>query len=306
MTIQLHTTIQNRRTSLLEQIDGLSSIPSVEAIVQPLIGYLQQPIESLDMQRVVDLISHDNSLAAQCLHLANSPLFGRWQAITTTRAAVIALGLQRMRDVAVSCCVLKLLPSGLSDKNPVVFWEHSLACALVCRRIAKRIGMKDPEQAYLCGLLHDLGFIVNLHLVGDEVFDVVKDAKLRSCPIEAIEEEHFGFNHCETGRILARKWGLASEIIEVISYHHRLSVLADYPSLISLVNIGDRLCRLHGLGHGFPEEFPIDWNQDASVEILRQAWPIAKNVNWEQFSGELDSYLQDVHKLVSVLYRFTT
>jgi HD-like signal output (HDOD) protein len=66
---------------LLQKINLVDSIPSVEAILAPLVSYLQQPMESLDGQRVVELISHENSLAAQCLHRANSPLFSRWQTI---------------------------------------------------------------------------------------------------------------------------------------------------------------------------------------------------------------------------------
>ena len=280
-------------------------IPSVDAIVQPLIGYLQQPLETLDMQRVIDLISHDNSLAAQCLHLANSPLFGRWQAINTTRGAVIALGLQRMREIAVSCCVLKLLPSETKGLNPVVFWEHSLACALVCRRMAKRIGDKDPEQAYLAGLLHDIGFIVNLHLLGEEFYQVMVEASTRECPIDVVEDERFGFNHCESGKVLARKWGLAADLVEVISHHHRMSALADYPALTAIVTIADKMCRLQGLGYGYKENLAVDWEKEESVEILKATWPIARNVSWTRFSAELDAYLKDVHNLVGALYRFS-
>lgn len=295
--------LQSRREDLLLRIDQLSSIPSVEAIIQPLIGYLQQPLETLDMQRVVDLISHDNSLAAQCLHMANSPLFGRWQAITSTRGAVIALGLQRMREIAISCCVLKLLPGDAAGKNPLVIWEHSLACALVCRRIAKRVGMEDPETAYLSGLLHDIGFVVNLHLVPDEFYEVMNEAAQRQCPVDVVELEHFGFNHCEGGRVLARKWNLAEQIGEVIRYHHHFSALADFPSLIALVSLADRLCRMHRLGYGYDEKELIDWNRDPAIEIVREAWPVAKIVNWHRFSDELDCYLEDVQTLVSVLYR---
>ncbi len=186
----------SRRDQVTSRIEQLVSIPSVEAILQPLVGYLQQPLENLDLQRVVDLISHDNSLAAQCLHMANSPLFGRWQTITTTRGAVIALGLQRMRDIAVSCCVLKLLPGGWDEQNPVVFWEHSLACALVARRIAKRVGMKDAEQAYLAGLLHDLGFVVNMQVAPKEFGEAVALARTSSCTIEEAEEDAIGLSHC--------------------------------------------------------------------------------------------------------------
>jgi len=296
--------VKSRREALLEQIDQLDDIPSVEAIVQPLIGYLQQPLENLDMQRVVDLISHDNSLAAQCLHMANSPLFGRWQSITTTRGAVIALGLQRMRDVAVSCCVLKLMPEA-SGKNPVVFWEHSLACALVCRRIAKRIGMKDPEQAYLAGLLHDIGFVVNLRVFPEEFYRSINIASERRSTLHEVEEECLNLSHCDTGKVIARKWNLASEIAEVISNHHRFSALADYPALTALVSVADRLCRLHGLGYGYEENLSMEWERDEAIEIIRNAWPIAKTVNWTRFSIELDSYLKDVKNLVSVLYRFS-
>lgn len=297
--------MQTRREDLLARIDQLSSIPSIEAIVQPLIGYLQQPLETLEMQRVVDLISHDNSLAAQCLHMANSPLFGRWQSITTTRGAVIALGLQRMREIAISCCVLKMLPGTSEKRNPLVFWEHSLACALVCRRIAKRIGMDDPESAYLAGLLHDIGFVVNLHLLSDEFFEIANEAASRSCPMDVVELERVGFSHCEGGRALAVKWNLAPPIVEVIRYHHHFSGLADYPSLIALVNLADRLCRMHKLGYGYEERNLIDWHRDQAIEIVREAWPVAKIVNWLRFSDELDGYLGDVQKLVSVLYRFT-
>jgi HD-like signal output (HDOD) protein len=298
------TALSNRREALLQQIDQLGSIPSVEAIVLPLIGYLQQPLESLDMQRVVDLISHDNSLAAQCLHMANSPLFGRWQTITSTRGAVIALGLQRMRDIAMSCCMLKMIPGGMEKSNPVVLWEHSLACAFVCRRIAKRIGMSDPEQAYLAGLLHDLGFVVNLHVLPQEFPEIMQAAAAALCALDKLEEERLGLTHCESGRLLGHKWNLDPSVIEVISHHHCLSPIPDHLSLIALVNLGDRLCRANGLGYGYVEPIVIDWNQDESVMIIRDAWPTAKLISWPKFSSELESYLKDVKKLVSVLYRF--
>jgi putative nucleotidyltransferase with HDIG domain len=236
--------------------------------------------------------------------MANSPLVGRCQSITTTRGAVIALGLQRMRDIVVSCCVLKLLPGGWDENNPVVFWEHSLACALLAWRIAKRVGMKDPEQAYLTGLLHDLGFVVNMEVAPKEFNEAVTLARTSGCELETAEEKTIGLSHCESGKLLAEKWRLAPCIMDAIKYHHRFSLLSDFLPVVALTNLSDRLCRMHGLGYGFRENVPIDWARDEALDIIGQSWPIARSVNWQTLCSDLDSYLKDVQKLVSVLYRF--
>ena len=216
----------------------------------------------------------------------------------------MALGLQRMRDIAVSCCVLKLLPGGWDEQNPVVFWEHSLAAALVARRIAKRVGMKDPEQAYLAGLLHDLGLVVNMQVAPKEFAEALSSARTTGCKLDDAEEKFISLNHCETGKLVAEKWRLAPCIMDAIRYHHRLSQFSDYLPIVALANISDRLCRMHGLGYGFRENLVIDWANDEAIEIVNEAWPVARNVNWQVLSGDLDSYLKDVQKLVSVLYRF--
>lgn len=293
----------SRREQFADAVAQLDSTPGVAAILQPLLSYLQQPFEQQDMQRIVDLISHDNSLAAQCLHMANSPLFGRWQNVTTVRAAVVALGLQRMREVAASCFVLKLLPAGQEKHNPVVFWEHSLACALVARKTAKRIGVRDPEQVYLAGLLHDLGFMVNLRLVPDEFYNILQQAHKERRRLEELENEAWGCTHCDTGGMLAKKWELSPVILDVIEHHHRLSRLSVYRSTVALVSLCDTLCRLNGLGYGYEEELAIDWSKNELLDAVKEEWPVARNLNWQQVSAELVSYLNDVRKLVKVLFR---
>jgi putative nucleotidyltransferase with HDIG domain len=292
-----------RREQFAAEIDRMTSMPGVEAILLPLLSYLQRPFEQQDMQRIVDLISHDNSLAAQSLHMANSPLFGRWQAITSVRAAVVALGLQRMRDIAVSCCVLKLLPEQVGELNPVVFWEHSLGCALLARRLAKRIGVRDPEQVYLAGLLHDLGFMVELQVAAEEVRSLLRKAQSECCPLYDLEDRLWGCTHCDTGSMLARKWNLSPFIADVIKYHHRLSAMSDYRSSVALVSLCDLICRANDLGLGYREEIVIDWKNNELLDALKEEWPLARTLDWPSVSAELINYVSDVRKLVSVLFR---
>src|SRR5213082_625485 len=100
-------TVQTQET-LLKKLKAIDQMPTLPVVLTPLLHYMEQPLERLEVQQVVDLISQDKSLTAQCLQLANSPLFGQWQKIDSVRAAVMALGMQRMRDVAMSCSVLTL------------------------------------------------------------------------------------------------------------------------------------------------------------------------------------------------------
>src|SRR5436853_6375194 len=135
------------KNAVIAKLQQLHRMPSIPAILYPLVQYLEQPAEKVKIQQIVELISQDESLAAQCLHMANSPLFGRWQPVDTVRGAVVALGMRRMQDIALSCCVLKIMPGQASAVDPVVFWEHSLGCALLCRQFAKTIGFCSPDKA---------------------------------------------------------------------------------------------------------------------------------------------------------------
>src|SRR5215470_11802793 len=125
------------KAALLTRIEGLRQIPTIPAVLAPLMRYLQQPLEQIDVQKVTDLIAQDKSLAAQCLQMANSPLFGRWQKIDSIKGAVASLGFQRLSDIAMSCSVLNMTPKDGNGVDPVAFWEHSLGCALVCRHFAR-------------------------------------------------------------------------------------------------------------------------------------------------------------------------
>ncbi len=145
----------------------LNSIPTVPTILHTLLAELDQPAEDVNLLRVADLVGRDETLAAQCLRMANSPLFGRGAVTSSLRAAVRTLGIARTRDIAVSCSMMRI---GSAQKvlDPAVFWEHSLGCAILSRKLARCVGFECPEKAYLAGLLHDLGYVVNLVLLPKE------------------------------------------------------------------------------------------------------------------------------------------
>src|SRR6266446_8637350 len=118
---------------LLEKLGSARELPTIPAVLVPLLKCMEKPWDAVDMHQVVQLISQDKSLAARSLQVANSPLFGWSHQVENTQSAVLALGLERIQQIAVSCSLLRLLPAVSFGVNPSVFWAHSLGCALVSR-----------------------------------------------------------------------------------------------------------------------------------------------------------------------------
>jgi HD-like signal output (HDOD) protein len=291
------------KATLLGRIAGLEHIPTIPAVLAPLLRYLQEPVEDLDVQRVTDLIAQDESLAAQCLQMANSPLFGRWQQIDSLRGAVVGLGVHRVSDIAMSCGVLNLIPRDSAGMDPVVFWEHSLGCALVCRHFAREISYPDPSKAYLAGLLHDLGIIVNLWVVPKAFRAAYELARSEGIPLHEAETEVLGFTHCESGRLLADKWDLPVPLKEVIALHHNVPGACDHAGLVAVVEISDLLCRLSGLNYGYVENRQVNLLEQPGFAVLARECKGLKDFDWARLTFEMDSYMDEVHALVRAIYR---
>ena len=291
------------KATLLNRIDALNQIPTIPAVLAPLLRYLQQPVEQLDVQKVTEIISQDKSLAAQCLQMANSPLFGRWQKIDSLRGAIVGLGFHRVSDIAITCGVLKLAPKDSTSLDPIVFWEHSLGCALVCRQLARKISYSDPSKAYLAGLLHDLGIIVNLWVLPKEFCTAFEVARSEGIPLHEAEQKVLGFTHCESGRLLADKWELPADLREVVSLHHAPQQSREHAGLVALVELSDLLCRMSGLNYGYLEDRQVNLLEHTGFAVLAQQCQSLKNFDWARLTFEMDSYMDEVHSLVRAIYR---
>jgi putative nucleotidyltransferase with HDIG domain len=287
---------------LQKKLESLEEIPTLPVILNPLLKYLEQPLDSLDIQKVADLIAQDKSLTAECLHLANSPLFGRWQEVDSIKNAVVALGLRRMREIAMSCCLLRLWPAQKYNIDPVVFWEHSMGCALVSRHFAHQIGFAGAEKAYLAGLLHDLGVVVNLWTLPEEFSKTYEGARSQGIALDVAEMQNLGFTHCESGRMLAEKWHFSPELVSVITHHHHVEGIREHGGLVAVVSISDLLCRMSNVGYGYAEQRQVNFLEEPSFALLIKECPPLGSFDWARFTFEMEAYVEEVQRLVSLVY----
>ena len=288
--------------SIRERVQQIETMPTIPAVFVPLLKLLSGSAEDTNVEEVVRLVSYDNTVAAQCLRVAASPLFGMAQPPKSIKAAVISLGLRRVETILLTCCMGQAFPATKWVLDPAVFWKHSLGCALVCRKFSEKLVAADQEKAYMAGLLHDIGFMVNCLVFPKEFAAAMECACREEIPLGDAELATMGFTHCETGRALAEKWKLADDVIDVIAHHHVFEQSQKAQPLVALVHLSDLLCRMRGLGYGYYERHKVDLVSDPAWAILLQQHRDLEGVDLARFTFELDEAVEEIQALVSTVF----
>ena len=288
--------------TIRERVDGIETMPAIPAVFLPLLKLLSSSAEGARVEEVVRLVSYDNTIAAQCLRVAGSPLFGMAQPPKSIKGAVIALGLRRVETILLTCCLGQAFPAKKWVLDPVVFWRHSLGCAMVCRKFSEKLAAVDTEKAYMAGLLHDIGFMVNCLVFSSEFAPAMQRACQDEIPLDEAERSTMGFTHCETGQALANRWKLADDVIEVIAHHHAIEQSAKAQPLVALVHLSDLLCRMRGLGYGYYERHKVDLIADPAWAILSKEYRDLEGMDLVRFTFELDEAVEEIHTLVATVF----
>ena len=208
----------------------------------------------IDTEKLVVVLEHDPMLAAHVLRVANSPIFRGRDAESSLRGAVLRLGLKNLGEVVFEIALhMRVFRSAEYSGMMEQLRRHSTACGNLCRLLAARVG-QDPEHAFLCGLLHDIGVAAILIVLGE---------RRRSEPAlePAVLSEVVTQIHEDVSGMLVRQWKLPDEIAEVVAHHHGRAAVATAPVLSAVVAIADFLANKFG----FPMELdagPRDGNED--------------------------------------------
>jgi HD-like signal output (HDOD) protein len=292
----------NLTAGLHERVKSIETMPAVPQVFLPLLDMLNLPPDLVKVDDVVKLVSYDNTIAAQCLRVASSPLFGLVKSPDTIKAAVLSLGLRRVQTILLTCCMGQAFPAKNWALDPIVFWRHSLGCALVCRKFSEKLGASDGEKAYMAGLMHDFGFMVNCMVFPNEFRAAVKYAFEEQIPFENAERMTMGFTHCESGRALAELWNLSDDLVQVIAHHHRPEASSGAHPLVAMVHLSDLLCRMRGLGYGYYERQKVDLVEHPAWAILLQEHRALERVDLVRFTFELDEAVEGISQLVSSIF----
>ena len=180
--------------------------------------------DSVPTARVIGLIERDQALAARMLRLANSSFYGVPGRVGSIADSVRLLGLRTVTSVlaAVSLRTAIGRPAceGFSFED---YWRHALAAALTARQLAVRVGL-DPDEAFIAGLLHDVGRLVLVVHYPQAMARVFEAAREQGLAVRDVERRLLGIGHDEVGAMVTRHWHLPASLSEAIGSHERPAV----------------------------------------------------------------------------------
>ena len=172
---------------------------------------------------LVQVIEYDPILTMKVLKLVNSAYFGLSQEVTSVNHAVVYVGINTIKNVAISVATTGALPkTNKAGLNMNQFWSHSLAVGVIAKLLAENKGVGKNEQAnyFVAGLLHDIGKVLFAHFLPNDYHQVLQKAESENLPIHQVEKSILGFDHSEIGAMVAEKWQLPAELVDSIKSHH--------------------------------------------------------------------------------------
>jgi putative nucleotidyltransferase with HDIG domain len=190
---------------------------------------------------ISDLIGLDQALAASVLQMANSAGMGYNAECTSLNDAVMRLGLKRV----------KVLVLGAASSGPLTrrlngyrlgageLWNHSVTTAMTAQWISRYVRYPDPEEAYVAGLLHDMGkLILDQYMMVDylRLLELMRQYKLA---MWQVEEKLLGIDHPTIGSLMARKWNFPVVLVDAIRYHHAPSLARTRHQLAAIINVAN-------------------------------------------------------------------
>ncbi len=205
---------------LLKDNRELSSLPQVLAEIIRVADD-----ENSTSSKIAEIILKDPALTARILRIVNSPYYGPAREITTVNQAVTAMGMRAVKAMSLSSGLYNKFDSDDAVVNRVNFWRHSLEVAIACREIANLCSYRPAEEAFVAGLMHDLGVLVLERNFPEKFRRIWKLVESGENQIK-LEEAAWGTNHARVGKFLLDQWKVPRFIGEAIAEHHN-EFLAD-------------------------------------------------------------------------------
>jgi len=248
-----------------EVIQNLGDLPPLPQVATRVIRITAD--SNTSSEELQNLVRTDQALSAQVLRIANSAMFGRVREVTTLTQAILTLGFSTARSVVLASCVKNLFNRGPAGVQERTLWKHALVTGITGSAFSRALKLPVIEEAFLAGLLHDIGKSVLALKFPDGYAALLRRVQNQEGDDGLTQElDTFGFDHAMVGEALLTSWNLADSVQAVVRWHHDpLQAPLEHRRLVALTALGNQVAIDLQVGFGMP---------DALVGATREAMDI--------------------------------
>ncbi len=249
---------RERTELILKKVNTLAPLPKILQEVLQLLNDINTSPHSL-----AKAIAKDQSVVLKILTIANSPFYGLTKRVSSIEFAIMILGYDEIRNIVSALSMMESMKNK-SDQylDQKVFWMHSYLTATIAKKLAMDIGLEKHSEAFIAGLLHDLGISV-VHRFMHSDFIAIHDLVNTGTSYGEAELQVLGLNHGDVGEILLKSWDIPDTITEIVKYHHQPEKSNTVPTLTAIVHLADYMTQMLKMG-----ELKLDDKTSISNNVL--------------------------------------
>ena len=248
--------LDERTRDLIQRrvLKRVNDIPSLPQFVIETLKKLDDPKSSA--ADVANKLSRDEGLVIRVLRLANSAYYGLSRRISSVSEAISFLGFKTVKSIVLAASVYKFMDSSFTgyalDRGDL--WKHSQSVASTARFLATHVKGVDPEEAYIAGMVHDIGKIVLNDYVRFGYSIIIRLVEEEQLPFTDAEKQVLGFDHAQVGGLVIEQWNLPEIYMYTTSNHHSPAALPEdmqeYRLVVDVVHVANAICSMLGAGIG--------------------------------------------------------
>jgi len=230
-------------------IDRVKHLPPAPRLLPQLLTLLRQT--DIDVSKVVEVITFDQSLTANVLKMCNSVYIGAANAADSLDEAITRLGFDNVYCLVAAVSAGRVMSPALRgyDLDEVELWKHSVATALAAQLLARDKG-DDEAVAFTAGLLHDVGKVILPQALEHTYSLVLAESRSSQSSLLETETKLLGVNHAEIGARLLERWEFPANLIAAVGFHHQPAGAGPHDRLAACVYLGNMIAHFLGYGYG--------------------------------------------------------
>jgi len=276
------TSVDAPRPPKIAQPWALKDLPPFHPVALKLLQLTSN--EGVHLEKVQQVLRTDVAFSAEVLRLANSALIGSRSEVRTVVHAVMMLGLERIKGLAMTIAMRSFLSTSKSQEAMQFCWRYNMAVANICEWLAPFVVL-DADACYTAGLLHDIGRLAILRTYPEEYLRMVSVIEDYQFDLLRCEKDLFDIDHCEAGFWLMERWEFPMDLREVARRHHE-PLTETTPNLVRVAHIGWQMADMLGFS-------PIATRSAASIDEITSTLP-------EHAREKIFSKLDELTELISL------